>query len=304
MKQFLYLDMDIVNSILAQNNMGLVEAFTTEQENLNQKNNIKSVNVELDGNAETKVLMLAKAEASIGINASFESGTENRVNSKSIIAKSLHDAAFCIAYDVIFSKKVDKEICTGDYVEIKREFVFVDFDYLEKLFSKDGIVEFIKKEERERIEVQSDDYMNCHLNREQKRSAEKRGVSNTVKNLQKQNDQKYDDIYKVLSALGRVVPYGRMLVSDDGYLIPLDEKNFRVNPASVGFMYGGMLNCVGLVTNMIKNNDKLGDGVDDLSNPFAKMNNAVNQTLMSILSVKTDTLFVISPIAIYYDSVC
>lgn len=40
------------------------------------------------------------------------------------------------------------------------------------------------------------------------------------------NDKKYDDIAEVIKIIRHVIPYERMLVSHDGYLIPLEDKYF------------------------------------------------------------------------------
>lgn len=42
-----------------------------------------------------------------------------------------------------------------------------------------------------------------------------------------------------------------MLVSDTGFLLPLEDKYFRVNPSTIGFKYGGQITAIGLVTNVI-----------------------------------------------------
>lgn len=57
---------------------------------------------------------------------------------------------------------------TGNYVEMKRVFDFVDFDYLEGLFEKDGIVEYIKKVAAEKIETEAEKVKEGY-NREQLR---------------------------------------------------------------------------------------------------------------------------------------
>ncbi|MBP3708091.1 MAG: hypothetical protein J6J36_05740 [Clostridia bacterium] len=95
-----------------------------------------------------------------------------------------------------------------------------------------------------------------------------------------------------------MIPYSKMLVSSDGYLIPLDEKYFRVNPSSVSFMYGGEMNCVGMISNIIGEN--MNDS--DSDNVFEIMQDSINDTLRSILPTKQEDLIIINPIAVYYES--
>lgn len=56
MKQFLYLDTDIVNSIIAQSEKGIITGFSTEEENGEQKSTNKSISGNLEGDAGGKLL--------------------------------------------------------------------------------------------------------------------------------------------------------------------------------------------------------------------------------------------------------
>ena len=49
----------------------------------------------------------------------------------------------------------------------------------------------------------------------------------------------------------QIIPYNRMLISSDGYLIPLDDRYFRIDAQNLGFKYGGEITCVGMITNII-----------------------------------------------------
>lgn len=110
------------------------------------------------------------------------------------------------------------------------------------------------------------------------------------------NNQKYDEVHTIIKALRSLIPYNRMLISSDGYLIPLNEKYFRVDPRDLGFKYGGEITCVGMLTNII--------GVDtdpeDKKNIFATIQFAANEALRMILPTKKSNLCIIHPIAIYY----
>lgn len=82
----------------------------------------------------------------------------------------------------------------------------------------------------------------------------------------------------------------------DGYLIPLDDQYFRIDPKNLGFKYGGEITCVGMITNII--------GVDadpcDNNNIFATLQFSVNEVLRTILPTNEKNLCVIHPIAVFY----
>ena len=90
--------------------------------------------------------------------------------------------------------------------------------------------------------------------------------------------------------------YDRLLISHDGYLVPLDDQYFRINPSSLGFKYGGQMTCVGMVTNII------GESTDpnNEDNFFATIQFTVNEALRSMLPTTKKDLCVLHPIALYY----
>lgn len=114
----------------------------------------------------------------------------------------------------------------------------------------------------------------------------------------KESDQKYDDSRDVISMLESIVPFGRMLVSNDGYLIPMEEKYFRINPEALGFMYGGDIKCVGMISNIIGEDTN----PNDPQNIFATIKFSANEVLRQILPTQRENLYVVSPIAIYYEN--
>ena len=137
MKQFLYLDTDIVNSIIAQSEKGLIQEQSEENGSDKKKGTHISGSMEGSGTAGGSFLKLAKAEANLSLSGELGKEYVSSTTSREIISKVLHDAAFDIAYGYIKPQKlsVGKNDSGeyGDYVELTRVFDFVDMDYLEKL---------------------------------------------------------------------------------------------------------------------------------------------------------------------------
>ena len=298
MKQFLYLDTDIVNSIIAQSEQGLIQSFSDEQ--MSSDTESDSFKMAVDGNAKFggSLAKLAKAEANLSGSLESVENNSSTSTSREIISKTMHDAAFNIAYNYIVptvieygNQSVDD---TGNYVEMKRVFDFVDFDYLEGLFEEDGIIDYIKKNAAEQITAEAEKAKEGH-NREQLRKA---GINfkAEVKKIVADSNKSYDDIAIILKVLRGLIPYKRMLISNDGYLIPLNTKYFRVDPIELGFKYGGEITCVGMITNIIGEDTNPNDD----KNIFASLQFAVNEILRNILPTNQSNLCVIHPIAIYY----
>lgn len=299
MKQFLYLDIDIVNSIIAQTNNGLINTLSNEQEISESESDSINSTVQADGTIGGKLFGLAKAEIDLsGKLEAIENGVSASV-SREIISKTLHDAAFDIAYSNISPKKFkmgeQNSDDYGDYVELTRVFDFVDIEYLDKLFDKDGLIDFFKKTSKEKIETELNAATDG-MNREQLRTVSSK-IKGELKKLVDASNKQYDDVHEMIKAFKQLLPYSRMLISSDGYLIPLDDKYFRINPANLGFKYGGEITCVGMITNIIGTDT---NPCDD-KNIFATLQFTVNEALRAILPTKEENLCVIHPIAVFYE---
>lgn len=296
MKQFIYLDTDIVNSIIAQKEKGLVLETASEHEDTAGKENTKTGSVSLDGSAGGGIWKFAQMQAELSGTGGLELNSHSQTVLKEIATKTLHDAAFDIAYEQIAKEhdlKADN-VDLGSFVELTQAFEFVDLVYIDGLFSEGGFINFLKKSEKEKEGQLFDKSIAEELNRGQQRKnsgeikRERQKVLDAV-------DKQYDEIVEIIKAIRQMIPYSRMLVSPDGYLIPLEDKYFRDNPQTMGFKHGGYVTCVGYVTNVI------GESAAPLSdNIFSQLQGMVNQSLVSLLPTKEKDLFVVHPIAIYY----
>lgn len=299
MKHFLYLDTDIVNSIIAQSEKGLIQSLSNEHVSSDTESDSSSVSASIDGMLGGSLVKLAKAEVSLSGKLESIEGGASTSTSREIISKTMHDATFDIAYSHISPTKVShgdhNADETGNYIEVTRVYDFVDFDYLEGLFEKDGVIEIIKKNDAEQIEAEVEKAKEG-CNREQLRKAGF-NLKEEVKKAIAANNKQYDDIAVIIKALRGLIPYNRMLFSCDGYLVPLNANYFRVNPIDFGFKYGGEITCVGMITNIIGKDANAND-----NNVFNVLRSTANEALRSFLPTSENNICIIHPIAVYYGS--
>lgn len=298
MKQFLYLDTDIVSSIIAQAEKGYITQQTIENGTETTQTKDKKVSASVEASGSGGFWKFIQAEAKASLNGEFQNGNISQSSTKELKEKILHDAAFDIAYGYISPFVVEHGIQDkdeeGNYLEIKRIFDFIDFDYLEGLFQKDGVIDFIKKSSAEKLE-ESANQSTANYNREQLRKAGN-AIKSELKKAIDINNRQYDDAASIIKAFRGLIPYSRVMISYDGYLIPLDDKYFRIDPSNLGFKYGGEMTCVGMVTNIIGESTDPGDP----KNIFANLQFIVNEALRKILPSTESDLCVIHPIAVYY----
>lgn len=232
MKSFLYMDVDKINSIIAQAEKGITVNEKSEETNSKGKNFNASANIGAEGKAEFNILQMlntgTNVEGKVGLEGEFE------------------------------------------YNKVLRNIT--------------------EKSDQEKIEAEVKE----NLNREQIRKN-----NNEIEKLKKQVVKNYEELEKLIKTFKNIVPYTKMLISHDGYLIPLEEKNFRVNPSTMGFMYNGEISCVGMITNLI--GDDIDDS-DDGNNIFGTIQKIINTALKTILPTKERNICIVNPIAIFYDN--
>ncbi len=298
MKHFIYLDTDIVASIIAQAEKGYITQQTIENGNETTRAKDKTGSSSVETSGSGGFWRFLQVEAKVSFAGELHDGSTTQSSTKELKERILHDAAFDIAYEYIHpfaveygSQDRDEE---GNYLELKRVFDFVDFDYFEGLFQADGVIDLIKKSSAEQLEEKANQ-LTSNYNREQLRK-----VGNTIKSELKKtivnSNKQYDYAHAIIKAFRGLIPYTRMLMSQDGYLIPLDDKYFRIDPSNLGFKYGGEMTCVGIVTNIIGESTDPGDS----SNIFATMQFTANEALRKILPTTEGDLCVIHPIALFY----
>lgn len=295
MKQFLYLDTDIVNSIIAQAEKGIITQRTIEASETKSKNKRKLFSPKATASASGGFWKFVEAKAQLEVSGEFERIISNGQASKDVIEKVMHDAAFdeaCKYIEIHEIKEGTQDFDeAGCYLKLWREFTFIDLDYLENVFQIGEDTSLMKELSKEQIEKKATE----STNRKQRRD-NKDKFNQLLDDAIEKSAGQIDMLNSMIRLLKRLIPYKRILLSRDGYIIPVDDKYFRIDPNCMGFKYGGTITCIGMVTNLI------GEDFDpiDNGNVFEKIQFSANEALRGLLPTKEKNLCVLHPIAIYY----
>ena len=168
MKSFLYMDVDKINSIIAQAEKGITINEKSEETNSNGSNINASANVGAEGKAEFSILKLINTGTNFEGKVGLEGELEYNKVLRNITEKKIHDEIFekaCKYISINENENIQDDY--GEYVRLNKVFQFIDLDYLEKLFSKDGIIEIIIESEQKKMEEE----FKRNLNREQERKS-------------------------------------------------------------------------------------------------------------------------------------
>lgn len=292
-KQFLYLDVDMVNSIIAQEEKGLVTQWENEKSRTEGGSDDDRINVNTSGKASGSLFKFAQAEAQLGVTYDNGSNESYEYGSRRLITRTLNDAAFDIAYSYIKDEICPpKESDIASFVKMDTVFEIIDLGYLESILAPKGIMEYAKADQIEKLEQKAKEKAN--LNREQNR----KNGANLKNEIKKLVEGQFDEMRNIVSALRGILPYDRLLLSPtDGCLVPLEDKYFRIDPKGLGFKYGGEMICIGRVTNVI------GEDTDPCDNSFmfSTIQFQVNEAFRKILPTKHSNLYVLHPMAVYYE---
>jgi hypothetical protein len=301
MKRFIYLDTNELNSYIAQISNGL----TTKREQ-NHAANQEDTN-KLDSNIKASLNVGAKLKYLFNLDTSIEGGlstSKESNNSETIIdieTKIIHDEAFDMFLKYLESEKllVFENYKVGDFVKCTAPFEIFDLEYFSNWFIKNGIIDFLKETNKQSINnaiqtekdklSRSDKHSNITVQHTQK----------YIKELVDSSNKEYDSIENIINALKSVLPYDKIIMSNEFFLVTSDNF-FRDKPEMVGFKYGGKISFVGYVTNTVVHNQEPVTTGDNVQNPLSNFKTIANNTILSVISQNKD-IYILHPIAIYYE---
>ena len=297
MKRFLYYNQDSVNSFLAQIEKGLLQTQQASNRTTISSSNDEKLQSSVTGDLSAKLF---------GIGASLQgeimtSSSDNEViseMSKNIHEKILHDFAFEKVYDYLNDKKMicSDELKIGDVVLKDEVPTFLDFGYIQGLFSKEGVYKLANEQQIKQIESELNE-LKQNIPKGAQVPQEVRArismMENTVKNATKNHDNKRKELERTFEAIRSVLPYKRFTMTDN-FLIPLVDDYFRDDPNIVAFKYGGKVSILGYVTNVITEEIE-----EEHNNDIAPLFNMLNIVMLKLFKNK-NKIFIVHPIALYY----
>lgn len=290
MRRFIYYDKDGIESYLAQITNGISISSTKE------KTNSQSKEIEQAKEKTTHSNLGAKLA---GIGAEIQeniTGGENNKNStqqliRSLEEKILSDYAFDKVYDYFNTEGILKssDFDIGDIIHLEENVTFFDFNYFEKLFSENGVYNFSIRQNKENLKSFKESLIGpAKQNIENKNKIKEREYA-----IKQQEDERKSTL-EILNMAKSTLPYTRFIMTKE-CLIVLNDDNFRDNPNNVAFKYGGKIEIVGYVTNIISSDNSS----TKQENVFSEMYKLVNQVLITLYS-GVKKVYTIHPLAMYY----
>lgn len=290
MRRFIYYDKDGIESYLAQITSGISFSSSTETTNSNEIEHQESKEKNIHSDIGAKLAGIG-AEIQEDISKGETNKTSTNQLVKSLEEKVLSDYAFDKVFDFFSKNKMLKtsDFKIGDVVNLEENVTFFDFDYFEKLFSENGISSFSIKQSKDELKKIRDS-----LSGPQKQNIEVKNKIKEMENMIKQQESERKSTLEILNMAKVTLPYVRFVMTKE-CLIVLNDDCFRDNPNNIAFKYGGNIQIVGYVTNIIDGESR----TENQINAFSEMYKMVNQVMRSLYN-GTKHVYVIHPLAMYY----
>ena len=290
MRRFIYYDKDGIESYLAQITSGISFSSSTETTNSNEIEHQESKEKNIHSDIGAKLAGIG-AEIQEDISKGETNKTSTNQLVKSLEEKVLSDYAFDKVFYFFSKNKMLKtsDFKIGDVVNLEENVTFFDFDYFEKLFSENGISSFSIKQSKDELKKIRDS-----LSGPQKQNIEVKNKIKEMENMIKQQESERKSTLEILNMAKVTLPYVRFVMTKE-CLIVLNDDCFRDNPNNIAFKYGGNIQIVGYVTNIIDGESR----TENQINAFSEMYKMVNQVMMSLYN-GTKHVYVIHPLAMYY----
>lgn len=295
MRRFIYLDTDTLNSYIAQIYDGLVQTQETETQSSQATDKQSEYTSDLGADADLKVFGKG-IEGKMDFTYRHLKETSNTELISDVQTKLLHDNAFDQLMNYLNKNEHLSNHNIGDFIEINDEFYIMDLDYYKKIFNDKKFLDFMKKNDRDKIQALLKIQQDIELDQEGANSNEiKKIYTNLTKSKCAESDKGYDDTKDIIEMLCTLVPYRRTLCIADNMVV-LNDKYMRDSIDMTSFKFGGKIKVLGYITN------KITTDTNDSTNisPLAQVGIGLNQIMLSFFGQQS-SLNIVHPIAIYYE---
>ena len=182
----------------------------------------------------------------------------------------------------------------GNFISVEDEFYIFDIAFFQNMFAEGGFVSELKEIQKVSIQKEAEQQVQG-LNRGQQRNKTlQKQVRDIVEAATSKNEEEYKSAEALINMLASIIPYPQILCISN-YLVVLNEKYLRDNISTAAFKYGGKVKVVGYITNKVMAQS------NTHTSAFAEIGASIN-ALMKIFFENADEMFVVHPVAIYYDN--
>ena len=295
MRRFIYLDTDTLNSYLAQIFDGVIQKEDKETQTSKSKKRQNKFGGSLAGKIS---LMLFGKGVDTTAKATYEhlKTVENEEIVKDVQTKILHDNAFDQLMTYLDSQKlINKQpMQIGNFISIEDDFYIFDLAFYQKMFDEKGFMTCLEEIQNKNTQKEAEKKFK-ELSREQRRNKSTiKKLDEIIQDVTSENHDNFDVARMLIEMVAALIPYPQVLCIAN-YIVVLNQKYMRDSMETAAFKYGGKIRVVGYITNSVNSN------ANSKISAFAGVGKSINKT-MKIFFENVDEMYVVHPVAIYYDN--
>ncbi|WP_445487322.1 DUF6414 family protein [Niallia sp. 03133] len=321
MKEILYLDTDLMNSMLAQLDEGIINSFSFE-ENMQEsetegQQSAKGKKARLRAQAKLSTGILPGGELLLGSNLE-NNGNETTIESrtildgqKDILNKAFHDYALDILQDKLLEKEILKtgpEFIEGDLFLSESTFKFFDFEFQSNVIDMEAMSQFILYAEGSPISDISEALEILERKKKGKLTSHDQGKVDFAEKM----INKYESTKPLLNMLNMFKTYNNYaskifgnssIIRFEDIVGIIKKEYLRVTPESLSLRTNPFRN-VKFLARVIGTKNEVYDGslekVLDVSD-FDQIPNLFSDMLLGSFGVIKKGDIIVTPIAIYFE---
>lgn len=213
---------------------------------------------------------------------------------RDVQTKIMHDNAFSEFASYLKRNNFLTGTEIGNFISIEDDFYIFDIAFFQKLFGEGGFISGLKEIQKSNIQKEAEKKIQ-ELPREQQRGMNlQRQIKEMVEAATSKNEEGFKAAESLINMLASIIPYPQILCISN-YIVVLNQQYLRDDLSTAAFKYGGKVKVVGYITNkvMAQSNTHV--------SAFASIGKSIN-ALMKIFFENADEMYIIHPVAIYYDS--
>ena len=236
MKRFIYLDTNELNSYIAQIYNGLTTSKEEEKEQSNEKNSEIGTEIGAKGNVSGGIKSFLSLQGDIETGVSAKIDASNTQTIRDIETKVIHDETFDKFINFIEKNNliVKENYKVGNFIKHKSSFEVFDLNFFTDWFVKGGFVDFLKNNNEKELRKKAKEEIDKLSNSKAKNIKNSpQSIEKIIKEQMKEFSEQYDYIEEVINALKSLLPYEKIIMSDDFFIATSDEF-FRDKPEMIG----------------------------------------------------------------------
>lgn len=300
MREYLYIDDVEINSLLAQQNKGITTSKTTTESNANTSNHSTVVGGEVKGGGEGKIPFLAKAEGNLAIHYDSTKGGSIESTDQTAVNTVLNDYIVTLLEKNLQNKIKCGDIAVGDVVNITESPKLYDFETIFNSTDHGLLQKVMQISEKDDINEVKEKYKGAIAKNRSSKGQLKQKQNQEIGEIRAENKDNLNglDQINLLGEYGKKVFQNTIVLAGDDFISYAKVKNFRMNSTQLNSIANSprKMRILGIVENELNENP-----LESETNEINQIGSIIPNILLFSFSIANVGMFVIKPLAMYYE---